>query len=78
MHTGRIPIRSCLWLCARVRLNNADSAGGCVSAGLADCATFGEDFYCGECTTDLCNSTAGLSVGALSMVILGTVMQVLA
>ena len=35
-------------------------------------------YWCAECTTDLCNSTAGLSVGALSMVILGTVMQVLA
>ena len=38
----------------------------------------GVKFWCAECEGDLCNSTAGLSVGALSMVILGTAMQVLA
>ena len=105
MHTvGRIPIRLCLWLCARVRhasedgflefeffdttetryLARPDSMGGCVSASVScavlqpmyDAGNF--DAWCAECSADNCNSATGLSVGALSIVILGTVMQILA
>ena len=93
MHTGRILIQFCMWLCARVRYNNDEvdsvvSAGGCADADTFSCEIMkateevvhgdGVKFWCAECEGDLCNSTAGLSVGALSMVILGTVMQVLA
>ena len=82
---------NCIMTCAAgvtkcYRANSADSAGGCVTATpKLDCTVFTAAYkavdaagWCAECATPLCNSAPGLSVGGLSMIILGTVMQVLA
>jgi len=74
----------CYRMSAMTTASGQKSAGGCAPAfeintycDQLNLATDHDGFQCAECTTDLCNSTAGLSVGGLSMAILGTVMQLL-